>query len=488
VEGVRTNMGNRFYGRTVILTNGTFLNGLIHVGDKQYSGGRSGEKASFGLSEQLAELGFETGRMKTGTPPRVDGRTIDYSRLEEQPGEAPAGRFSYLPTTPLVNQVPCHIGYTNPQVHQILEQGLDASPLYNGTIQSTGPRYCPSIEDKIVRFAEKDRHQLFIEPEGWQTCEVYLNGFSSSLPEDIQLKALRLVEGFEHARLFRPGYAIEYDFFPPNQLHTSLETRHVEGLFFAGQINGTTGYEEAGCQGLMAGLNAVRKLREEPPVVLGRNEAYIGVLVDDLIHKSTDEPYRMFTSRAEYRILLRQDNADQRLTPLGRDLGLVDDERWSLYETKMASISGLMKQMQEQSVAPEEINGWLEARSESPIKQKIKFPNLITRPKLNLELLAEPLLWLREALTTHTEEVSQQVEIQLKYAGYIEKEKENADKLKRMEDLKLPAGYDYTRIHSLSNEAREKLQRLQPGSIGQASRISGVNPSDISVLLVHLGR
>lgn len=488
VTGVRTGLGKVFTAKTVILTSGTFMNGLIHIGDKQFGGGRAGERASKGITEQLIELGFEAGRMKTGTPPRIDGRSINYDALTEQPGEEPAGRFSFLPTPQLTEQRPCHIGYTTPQVHAILEEALAKSPLYNGTIQGKGPRYCPSIEDKIVRFADKQQHQLFVEPEGWHTCEVYLNGFSSSLPEEVQQKALNKIPGFEQAKMFRPGYAIEYDFFPPHQLQHSLETKRIENLFFAGQINGTTGYEEAGCQGLMAAINAVRKIRDEEPIVLRRNEAYIGVLIDDLINKSTDEPYRMFTSRAEYRILLRQDNADLRLTERAYKLGLASEERYQQLKEKETGIRSLKKLIGKLSVEPAEINGLLEELGQSPIKQKMKADKLLTRPGMELSALALTKPELATALTEYTPEVQEQVFIQLKYAGYIKKEAEMVEKMQRLEDVRLPEGFNFEQLTAISNEGRQKLQQVQPRTLGQASRISGVKPSDVQVLMVHLNR
>lgn len=488
VKGVRTGMGKEILGKTVVLTNGTFLNGIIHVGEKQLSGGRSGEKASTGITEQLRELGFESGRMKTGTPPRVDGRTIRYEALEVQPGDEPAGKFSYTDTPALTNQLPCHIAYTNPQVHAVLEEGFEKSPMFSGRIQGLGPRYCPSIEDKIVRFADKTRHQLFVEPEGWNTVEVYLNGFSSSLPEEVQLKALHLVEGFEHAKVFRPGYAIEYDFFPPHQLELTLETRRIHNLYFAGQINGTTGYEEAGAQGMMAGINAALKVKDQDPFVLARNEAYIGVLIDDLINKSTNEPYRMFTSRAEYRILLRQDNADLRLTEKGYKIGLASEERMQAVRDKQQAMAEIRKHLATISMEPEQINGYLEAQDEAPIRQKTKMENLVTRPTLNLELLKEYSAVLQDALQYYSAEWLEQAEIEAKYAGYVEKELALAEKMQRLEDLKLPAGFDYDQVGSLSNEGRQKLKLVQPKTLGQASRISGVRQSDLSILMVYLGR
>jgi tRNA uridine 5-carboxymethylaminomethyl modification enzyme len=489
VYGVVCGMGKEFHSKTVILTNGTFLNGLIHIGDKQQSGGRSGERASFGISEQLKELGLETGRMKTGTPPRIDGRTIDYSKTEIQLGDAHPAKFSYsAETTPPERQLPCHITYTNPKVHQILEQGLHLSPMYSGVIQGIGPRYCPSIEDKIVRFAERDRHQLFIEPEGWRTCEIYLNGFSSSLPEEVQIRALREIPGLENARIFRPGYAIEYDYFPPHQLKLSLETQLVENLFFAGQINGTTGYEEAAAQGIMAGINASRKVTEEEAIILKRNQAYIGVLIDDLINKSTNEPYRMFTSRAEFRISLRQDNADLRLTELSYAIGLADETRLNRVRAKKEAIEAIKKGFAETSIAPEDINRLLEAKGESPLLQKIKAEKLLLRPQMTLNDFRGVHPALSELLNRYDAETLEQAELQIKYAGYVEKENEMAQKMNRLEELYLKPDFDYSRIPSLSNEAKDKLSKIKPANLGQAARISGVSPSDISVLMVYLGR
>ena len=488
VTGVKTGMGLEIPAKAVILTNGTFLNGLIHIGEKRFGGGRAGEKAATGLTEQLQELGFESGRMKTGTPPRIDGRSINYEKLEVQYGDEDPAKFSFMDTPKLENQRTCWIGYTNPEVHKILETGFEQSPMFTGRIQGIGPRYCPSIEDKIVRFSDKDRHQLFVEPEGWDTVEIYLNGFSSSLPEDVQYKALQKIEGFEHAKMFRPGYAIEYDFFPPQQLKLSLETRLVEGLYFAGQINGTTGYEEAACQGMMAGINAALKIKGEDPLILRRNQAYIGVLVDDLVNKGTNEPYRMFTSRAEYRILLRQDNADLRLTEIGRKLGIVDDERWERFSQKKAEIEEINKAIANTSIGPEEINPFFEEWGTSPLKQKMKASSILTRPQVNLDKLMEASEPLREAISTYSAEAREQSEIQAKYEGYIRKEEEMAKKMVRLDDIIIPETFNYGKLNGLSYEGREKLSTAKPGSLGQASRISGVTPADISVLMVYMGR
>jgi tRNA uridine 5-carboxymethylaminomethyl modification enzyme len=489
VTGVTTGLGIEIPGKAVVLTNGTFLNGVIHIGEKKFGGGRAGEKAATGITEQLQSLGFESGRMKTGTPPRVDGRSLDYDRMEVQPGDEPAGRFSYTETPPLVKQRPCHIAYTSGDVHDVLRTGFDRSPMFNGRIQGVGPRYCPSIEDKIDRFADKDRHQLFVEPEGWDTVEVYVNGFSSSLPEEVQFEALRKVVGFEQCKMFRPGYAIEYDYFPPTQLSPTLETRLVKNLFFAGQINGTTGYEEAASQGLMAGINAHLAIREEAPFILKRSEAYIGVLIDDLINKGTLEPYRMFTSRAEHRILLRQDNADLRLTPLAQQIGMKNiEDRVTRVEEKKEGIARIEKMLSVMSVDPEQINPFLETVGSAPINQKIKMNLLLSRPHLSLEDLSPYLPQLVEGLSPFDEETISLAEVNIKYKGYIERESEMVDKMNRLEELSLHESIDYTKISSLSHESREKLMQLKPRTIGQASRISGVSPSDISVLLVHMGR
>ncbi len=490
VVGVKTSLGLEIKGKTVVLTNGTFLNGLIHIGDKNFGGGRAGEKAATGITEQLIDLGFDSGRMKTGTPPRVDGRSLDFSKMIEQPGDSNPQKFSYLNTTsPLKNQRSCHMTHTSIEVHDLLREGFDRSPMFNGRIQSIGPRYCPSIEDKINRFSEKDCHQIFVEPEGWNTVEYYINGFSTSLPEDIQYKALKAVKGFEHVRFFRPGYAIEYDYFPPTQLTYSLETKLINGLFFAGQINGTTGYEEAASQGLMAGINASLQVQNKPPFILRRDEAYIGVLIDDLITKGTEEPYRMFTSRAEYRTLLRQDNADLRLTPKGFELGIVDEHRLKLMERKLEQSKEFVSFFRKQSVKPNEANPVLEAKNSSPIKQSDKMFKIFSRPNISINDMRK-----FEAVESYItaqnldNEVIEQAEIQIKYSGYIEKEKNNADKLTRLEYVKIPKNFDYSRVKSMSYEAREKLNTVQPTTVAQASRISGVSPNDISVLLVFLGR
>lgn len=489
VTGVKTGLGIEIPGKSVVLTNGTFLNGVIHIGEKKFGGGRAGEKAATGITEQLQSLGFESGRMKTGTPPRVDGRSLDYDRMEVQPGDEPAGRFSYTETPALVKQRPCHIAYTSGEVHDVLRTGFDRSPMFNGRIQGVGPRYCPSIEDKIDRFADKDRHQLFVEPEGWDTVEVYVNGFSSSLPEEVQFEALRKVEGFENCKMFRPGYAIEYDYFPPTQLSPTLETRLVKNLFFAGQINGTTGYEEAASQGLMAGINAHLSINEEAPFILKRSEAYIGVLIDDLINKGTLEPYRMFTSRAEHRILLRQDNADLRLTPLAQQIGMKGiGDRMARVEEKKEGIKRIEKMLAEMSVDPELINPFLEATGSATINQKIKMNLLLSRPHLSLEDICRYIPELVEGLSPFDAETISLAEVNIKYKGYIERESEMVDKMNRLEELSLHESIDYTKISSLSHESREKLMQLKPRTIGQASRISGVSPSDISVLLVHMGR
>ena len=491
IKGVHTMMGGEVYSKTVILTNGTFLNGKIFIGEKSFSGGRIDESASHGITEQLVELGFEADRMKTGTPVRIDGRTIDFSKLAEQKGDEEITGFSFMNVEKPLKQRSCYIAYTSLKVHEILRKGFDKSPMFTGRIQGIGPRYCPSIEDKIERFAGKDFHQLFVEPEGATTCEYYLNGFSSSLPEDIQYEALRNIEGFENAKIFRPGYAIEYDFFPPEQLYHSLETRKIHGLFFAGQINGTTGYEEAAAQGLMAGINAHRLLHDEEPVVLRRDEGYIGVLIDDLITKSVDEPYRMFTSRAEYRILLRQDNADARLTPLGYKLGLATQERYDRFMEKQQRVQDLITFLKETNVAPEEINTLLTAKETPEITGKTRFAHVLTRPQLSLMEMMQNVESLKGKYDLFDEmmhSIIEEAEIQIKYEGYIDKEREVADKLKRLEDVKLSPDFDYNALHSLTIEARQKLTKHKPQTLGQASRISGVSPADISVLAVFLGR
>ncbi|WP_422082752.1 tRNA uridine-5-carboxymethylaminomethyl(34) synthesis enzyme MnmG [Ulvibacterium sp.] len=489
VVGVRTSLGIDIEGKAVILTNGTFLNGLIHIGDKQFGGGRAGERAATGITEQLTDFGFDSGRMKTGTPPRVDGRSLDYSKMIVQPGDSNPEKFSYLDTEVLRKQRDCHMTYTSPEVHELLREGFDRSPMFNGRIKSIGPRYCPSIEDKINRFAEKDRHQIFVEPEGWNTVEVYVNGFSTSLPEDIQYKALRSVKGFEAVKFFRPGYAIEYDYFPPTQLRHTLETKICENLYFAGQINGTTGYEEAASQGLMAGINAHLKLHEKEPFILRRDEAYIGVLIDDLITKGTEEPYRMFTSRAEYRTLLRQDNADLRLTPKGYAIGLAKENRLRRMEDKLNKSDAFISFFRDTSVRPEDINPILKSLDSALVKQSDKMFKVFSRPRVTMDHMLQ-LDAVSDFVTGNNldREVLEQTEIQVKYSGYIEKEKNNADKLNRLENVRIPDSFDYSKLKSLSFEAREKLEFIRPVTISQASRISGVSPSDISVLLVFLGR
>ena len=487
VVGVKTSMGIEIKARSVILTNGTFLNGTIHIGEKQFGGGRTGERAATGLTAYLNALGFESGRMKTGTPPRVDGRSLDYSKMEEQAGDENPSKFSFMDTPALQNQRSCHITYTNEKVHDILRTGFEKSPMFNGRIQGLGPRYCPSIEDKIERFSERNRHQIFVEPEGWDTVEVYVNGFSTSLPENVQHQAIRQIVGFENAKIFRPGYAIEYDYFPPTQLKRSLETKLVNGLYFAGQINGTTGYEEAACQGLMAGINAHRRAKDEEAIILSRSEAYIGVLIDDLVTKGTDEPYRMFTSRAEYRILLRQDNADIRLTQKGRNIGLVDDERMVKLDEKLKNTQNALNYFEKESICPEEINPILENNNSSTIKQKNKIGKILSRPQIKFEDLLK-VDTIKEKTKNISQEGLEQAEIQIKYNGYIEREKETVMKLNKLEGIRIPKAFDYSKLNAISSESREKLNHIKPDTIGQASRISGVSPSDINILLVFMGR
>lgn len=490
IQGIRTALGIEIKAKSVVLTNGTFLNGLIHIGEKQFGGGRAGESASYGITEDLVNAGFQAGRMKTGTPPRVDGRSLDYSKMNEEKGDVKPDKFSYSDvTSPLIHQRSCHMTYTSLDVHDILREGFDRSPMFNGRIKSLGPRYCPSIEDKINRFADKERHQLFVEPEGWKTCEVYVNGFSTSLPEDIQFKALSSVAGFEKVKFLRPGYAIEYDYFPPTQLKHTLETKLVEGLYFAGQINGTTGYEEAASQGLMAGINAHLKVHEKAPLILKRDEAYIGVLIDDLITKGTEEPYRMFTSRAEYRTLLRQDNADFRLTPMSYEIGLASEARLRRMEFKLNESEKMVNFFKETSVSVAETNPILEAKGTAAISQGDKMFKIFSRPQIDLEDMLR-----FEKVATYIEEnnldqeIIEQAEIQVKYSGYIEKERNNADKLTRLEEVKIPEDFDYNKIKSMSIEAKQKLSKIKPATIAQASRISGVSPSDVSVLLIYMGR
>jgi len=490
IKGVLTGLGNKIYSRSVVLTNGTFLNGLIHVGDKNFGGGRVGEKPSTGITADLESYGFKSGRMKTGTPPRVDGRSLDYSVMEEQPGDKDPGKFSYLQTIlPLEEQISCYMTYTNNEVHDIMANSFDRSPMFNGNINSTGPRYCPSIEDKIHRFSDKERHQIFVEPEGKKTVEVYVNGFSTSMPEDVQYAAIKKIKGFEKVKFFRPGYAIEYDYFPPTQLTLTLETKLIENLFFAGQINGTTGYEEAAAQGLMAGINAVSKVFEREPLILTRSEAYIGVLIDDLITKGTEEPYRMFTSRAEYRTLLRQDNADIRLTGKSFKIGLAKEERYTRVQEKQGQVEDFVKFFNETSFDLDEVNKILESVSYEPVPQKGKIDKIYARPNIKQEDIRK-ITSVEKYIESNKldQEVLDQTEIQIKYKGYIEKEKANADKLQRLEDIKIPDNFDYNPLASLSHEAKEKLNKIRPSTLSQASRISGIKPSDISVLLVKMGR
>ena len=500
VVGIRTSMGIEIKAKSVVLTNGTFLNGLIHIGEKNFGGGRAGEKAAHGITEQLVQLGFEAGRMKTGTPPRLDGRSLDYTKMERQEGDTEVSGFSFKkgfnPFSPLSfgeglgvrTQLPCHITYTNQEVHDILRTGFDKSPMFSGRIKGLGPRYCPSVEDKIDRFADKERHQLFVEPEGWNTVEIYVNGFSTSLPEDVQYKALKAVPGFENMKMFRPGYAIEYDYFPPTQLTHTLETKLVKNLFFAGQINGTTGYEEAACQGLMAGINAHKAAKNDEPVVLKRSDAYIGVLIDDLINKGTEEPYRMFTSRAEYRILLRQDNADLRLTELGYSLGLADEERYIRVKEKKEALKAIRQFFEEYGVAPEEINPMLAEAGTSDINQKIKLDKVLARPQVDMKMIRKSIKAVDDFLTKYDVEFAESAEIEMKYEAYIIKEVELVQKMNKLEDIRLDTDFDYSKLKSLSMEARQKLAKIKPESLGQASRISGVSPADVSVLLVHMGR
>ncbi|MCH2223177.1 MAG: tRNA uridine-5-carboxymethylaminomethyl(34) synthesis enzyme MnmG [Crocinitomicaceae bacterium] len=491
VAGVKTSIGLEIKAKSVVLTNGTFLNGLIHLGEKQFGGGRAGEGASTGITEELIGLGFESGRMKTGTPPRVDGRSLDYSKMEEQPGDDVPSKFSYTNTKALSKQRACHITYTSTNTHDLLREGFDRSPMFNGAIKSSGPRYCPSIEDKINRFADRERHQIFVEPEGWNTVEIYVNGFSTSLPEEVQIKAMRSIPGFENAKMFRPGYAIEYDYFPPTQLKHTLETKLINGLFFAGQINGTTGYEEAACQGLMAGINAHKLVKEQDSFILSRSDAYIGVLIDDLITKGTEEPYRMFTSRAEYRILLRQDNADIRLTPLANTIGMASQDDMRRVDAKISGTEALKKSLRKEGVTPERANPILADRGSSLIKHQVKLSSLITRPNISMKdvlAMGDDSSVLAKRLLSEHEDVVFQTEIQLKYDGYISREEGVAQKMNRLETVAIPKDIDYNKLGSLSSEAKEKLSNLRPVTIGQASRVSGVSPSDVSVLLVYLGR
>jgi tRNA uridine 5-carboxymethylaminomethyl modification enzyme len=489
-EGVITGMGHRIQAKAVVLTNGTFLNGVIHIGERQYAGGRMAEKSSTGITEQLVSYGFESDRLKTGTPPRIDGRSLDYSRMEEQPGDSEMGSFSYLdlPRLKASEQKSCWITYTNRTVHDSLKEGFDRSPMFAGRIDGVGPRYCPSIEDKINRFSDRDRHQLFVEPEGWNTVEIYVNGFSTSLPEEVQFKALRQVPGFENCRMFRPGYAIEYDFFPPTQLDYSLETRLIKNLFFAGQINGTTGYEEAACQGLMAGINAHLKIRDQAPLILKRSEAYIGVLIDDLISKGTREPYRMFTSRAEFRTLLRQDNADLRLTPLSHAIGLASEERMTRVTRKESEVKEIRKKLMELPANPDNLNGYLQAKDSPPLTQKQKLHQILLRPGIGLADMMRHLPILSEALEGYSRESIEQAEVQIKYEVYIEKEKELVQRMGELENLEIPPHFDYEKVQAISAEAREKLGKAKPRTLGQASRMSGINPSDVQILMIYMGR
>jgi tRNA uridine 5-carboxymethylaminomethyl modification enzyme len=486
--GVVTSLGIEIRSKAVVLTNGTFLNGLIHIGEKNFGGGRTGEKAATGITEQLVKIGFEAGRMKTGTPPRVDGRSLDYSKMEEQPGDENPSKFSYTDTAPLAKQRSCWITYTNSEVHEVLRTGFEKSPMFSGRIKGIGPRYCPSVEDKINRFADKDRHQIFVEPEGWDTVEVYVNGFSTSLPEDIQYAALRKIPGFENAKMFRPGYAIEYDYFPPTQLKSTLETHLIKDLFFAGQINGTTGYEEAACQGLMAGINAHRNTHGEEPFILKRSEAYIGVLIDDLINKGTEEPYRMFTSRAEYRTLLRQDNADIRLTQKGYEIGLADQQRLQNVKRKIEQVDQIVSLFSNAKLTPEEINPTLENLGTAPLREKISITQLLKRPQITIEQLSDSSPKIKEMVEGFSQDSIQQAQIHIKYDSYIEKEMLLVEKMNRLENLNIIANFNYDAVSSLSFEGREKLKRTKPATIGQASRISGVSQSDISVLMLYIGR
>ena len=488
VEGIRTSLGIEIKSKAVVLTNGTFLNGKIHIGEKNFGGGRTSESPATGLTEQLTGIGFESGRMKTGTPPRIDGRSLNYSIMEEQPGDQEPGKFSFSETTPLQKQVSCWITYTNDEVHQELQKGFDRSPMFQGRIKGLGPRYCPSIEDKINRFAERERHQIFVEPEGWNTVEIYVNGFSTSLPEDVQYKALTKIPGFEKAKMFRPGYAIEYDYFPPTQLKLSLETHLIENLYFAGQINGTTGYEEAACQGLMAGINAHRKINNEDPLILKRSDAYIGVLIDDLVNKGTQEPYRMFTSRAEYRILLRQDNADLRLTELGHGIGLASDARLNAVHRKKVNVQNILRHLKNTKADPEIVNQKLNDIQTSPIREKITLALLLKRPEIGLAELFSLSASIKEGLKNYSKEDLEQAEIELKYESYIDREQKLADKIGALEDFRIHSDFDYDRVKALSSEAREKLKKIKPETLGQATRISGVSPADVSVLTVYMGK